>query len=60
MNIAQPTSYVASAAYGTVASSDATFIWSDLGLNSHDADTLDWNNDYLVSGLSTDSQTMTN
>lgn len=59
-NIAQPTSYVAPAAYATVAGTAASFVWTDMSAQSHDATTLDWNNDYLVKNLPTDSQELRN
>ncbi len=59
-NIAQPSSYVAPAAYATVAGTTATFVWSDLSAQSHDATTLDWNNAFLVKNLPTDSQELRN
>lgn len=58
ISIAQPSSYVAPAAYATVAATAATFVWSDMSATSHSATTLDWNNGYLVKSLPTDSQTL--
>ncbi len=57
--IAQPSSYVAPAAYATVAATTATFAWSDQGVASHSETSLDWNNGYLVKNLPTNSQTLT-
>ena len=51
--------YAAPAAYATVTATTATFIWSDEAVIGHDATTLDWNNDYLVKNIPTDSQTLT-
>ena len=36
-----------------------TFVWSDQSANGHSEGTGDWNNDYLVKNLSTDTQTLT-
>ncbi len=57
-NINQPSSYVAPAAYATVAGTTASFVWSDLSAQSHDLTTLDWNNAFLVKTLPTTSQTL--
>lgn len=35
------------------------FIWTDRSANSHDTTTNDWNTDYKIKNLSTDTQTMT-
>jgi len=51
--------YAAPAAYATVAATNATFVWSDQSKASHDATTLDWNNNFLVKNIATDSQTLT-
>jgi len=51
--------YVAPAAYATVAGTNATFVWSDQHKSGHDATTLDWNNNFLVKNIPTDSQTLT-
>lgn len=51
--------YAAPAAYGTVAGTNATFVWSDQSLASHGEGTLDWNNNFLVKNIPTDSQTLT-
>jgi hypothetical protein len=44
-----------------VAGTAATFVWSDEASTNpaHDLTTSDWNNDYLVKNLPTDSQTLT-
>lgn len=62
VNIAQPDTYVAPAAYATVAAANggqATFVWTDTSAASHDETTLDWNNGFLVKNLPTDTQTLT-
>ena len=41
------------------AATAATFVWSDESSLPHTAITADWNNDYLVKNLPTDSQTLT-
>jgi hypothetical protein len=51
--------YVAPAAFGTVQIAGSNFIWSDVSKQSHDATTLDWNNDNLLKTLPI-SQTLTN
>lgn len=51
--------YVAPDDYAAVADTNATFVWSDMSSSSHDATStsvLDWNNDYLVKNIPTDSQ----
>ncbi len=60
--IAQPSSFVAPDDYTAVAATAATFVWSDLTGNGHDAASTtvtDWNNGYLVKFLPTDAQTLT-
>jgi hypothetical protein len=57
-NINQPSSYVAPAAYATVAGTAASFGWTDMSAQSHDETTLDWSNAYLVKTLPTSSQTL--
>jgi len=52
-------SFVAPAAYATVAATAATFVWSDQAIIGHDGTTLDWSNDYLVKNIPTDSQALT-
>ena len=59
VSIAQPSSYVAPAAYATVAGTTATFVWTDTSASGHSASTLDWNNAYLVKNLPTDTQVLT-
>lgn len=51
--------FAAPAAYATVAALTGTFVWSDEAILGHDATTLDWNNDYLVKNIPTDSQALT-
>ncbi len=58
VSIAQPSSYVAPAAYATVAGTTATFVWTDTSASGHSASTLDWNNAYLVKNLPTDTQVL--
>jgi hypothetical protein len=58
VNIAQPSSFVAPAAYATVAGTSASFVWSDVSAQSHSLTTLDWSNGFLVKNLPTDSQTL--
>lgn len=59
VNIAQPSGFVAPAAYATVAGTGSTFTWTDTSIVSHGDGTLDWNNDYLVKVLPTSTQTLT-
>ncbi len=49
----------ATTATGTVPELSLSFLWSDLSAQSHSFTTYDWNNDYLVKNLPTDSQTLT-
>ena len=58
-SIAQASVYEASVAFNDVSTSTASFVWSDQGVNSHTASTLDWVNGYLVKNLPTDAQTLT-
>ena len=58
VSIARPSSYAAPNTYATVAATTASFVWSDQSLVPHSASTADWNNDYLVDGLPSDSQTL--
>ncbi len=45
---------------GLVAAGNTTnFVWSDEAIAPHTSTTADWNNDYLVTNLPTDSQTLT-
>jgi hypothetical protein len=59
VSIAQPSSYVAPAAYATVAGTTSSFTWTDTSAASHDETTLDWSNGFLVKNLPTDTQTLT-
>lgn len=59
VNIAQPSTFVAPAAYATVAATTSSFTWTDTSIVSHDETTLDWNNAYLVKNLPTSTQTLT-
>lgn len=42
----------------TVQATSASFVWSDESIILHSGTTLDWNNDYLVKNLPTDSLTL--
>ncbi len=55
------TSYDAPDAYADVLTDDSgsTFIWTDQSATSHSASTDDWNNDYLVKNIPTDTQVLT-
>jgi len=58
-NIAQPVNaYAAPAASATVVTTGASFVWTDQSASSHGTGTSDWNNEYLVKNLPTDSQTL--
>ena len=58
-NVANPTtSNTASAAYAAGTIATKSFAWSDMSVAGHSETTADWNDDYLVSGLATDSQTL--
>jgi hypothetical protein len=59
VSIAQPSAFVAPAAYATVAGTGSSFTWTDTSLVSHDETTLDWNNAFLVKTLPTSTQTLT-
>ena len=62
VSITSPNAYVAPAAYATVAAASGatdTFVWTDGSAQSHDATTLDWNNNFLIKNLPTDTQTLT-
>jgi hypothetical protein len=54
--------YAASAAYATVAGLAGTLVWSDQAGDAttptHSLTSLDWNNDWLVKNIPTDSQTL--
>ena len=54
------TAYDAPDAYADVLTDDAssTFVWTDQSASSHDATTNDWNHDYLVDNLPTDTQVL--
>jgi hypothetical protein len=43
----------------TATASPASFVWSDLSAQNHSVSTSDWNKDFLVKNLPTDSQTLT-
>ena len=61
VSIAQPSSYVSPDDYTAVAATTSSFTWSDISGSGHDATSttvLDWNNDYLVNGLPTDTQSL--
>ena len=51
--------YVAPTNSTAVAATAATFVWSDEAIVPHDFTTADWNNDFLVKNIPTDSQTLT-
>jgi hypothetical protein len=51
--------FTAPANAATVQSTDATFVWSDESITTHSDTTADWNNDYLVKNLPTESLTLT-
>ena len=54
--------FAAPAAEATVALTGATFVWSDQAGDSttptHSAATLDWDNEFLIKNIPTDSQTL--
>jgi hypothetical protein len=52
------TAYSAPAAYASV-TTPSTFTWSDESIAGHSATTVDWNDDYLVKNIPTDSLTLT-
>lgn len=61
-NITGGTGHVVPDDYTAVAGTGATFVWSDesgIGHSAASVTVLDWNNDYLVKNLPTDSQTLT-
>ena len=61
VSIAQPSSYVVPDDYTAVATTTASFVWSDLSGVGHDAASttvLDWNNGLYVKTLPTDSQVL--
>jgi hypothetical protein len=51
--------YVTPSAFAVVEATSPSFVWSDESVVPHSAVTQDWNNDYLVKNLPTDSQTLT-
>jgi hypothetical protein len=55
-NLTQPSSFVAPAAATSATPTPATFVWSDVSAQSHGFTSADWNRDYLVKNLPTDSQ----
>jgi hypothetical protein len=57
-SIAQPSSFLAPTTAIGASTSAASLIWSDLAAQSHGFTSVDWNNDYLVKNLPTDSQTL--
>ncbi|HEX5430083.1 MAG TPA: hypothetical protein VFX17_03355 [Patescibacteria group bacterium] len=59
VSIGQPSSFVASDDYSTVAGTTATFVWTDQSASGHGEGTNDWNNGFLVQHLPTDTQTLT-
>ncbi len=59
-NIANPsTTFATRVSSVTATNTTASVVWSDLAVQSHSLTTADWNNDYLVKNLPTDSQTLT-
>jgi len=57
-SLTNPSTWVAPTGYNSV-SAAASFVWSDRSANSHANTTADWNNDYKVKNLPTDSWTLT-
>lgn len=58
-SMSQPTSsYAAPVIAATATATPSTFVWSDLSAQNHSLATQDWNKDYLVKNLPTDSQTL--
>ena len=53
------TAYAAPTTAAAVEATSASFVWSDESVIGHSLSTSDWNNDYLVKNIPTDSQTMT-
>ena len=53
-----PTTFTAVAGALGAGSGDPSFVWTDRSENSHGVSTHDWNDDYKVKGLPTDTQTM--
>ncbi len=58
-SISTPSTYAVPNVAAVVAATTASFVWSDESLLGHALTTADWNNDYLVKNLPTDSQTLT-
>ncbi len=59
-NIANPTtSFSAPISSVTATNNTASFVWSDTSAQNHSLTTADWNRDFLVRNLATDSQTLT-
>lgn len=57
-NMTQPSTYAIPNTAATASTSPASLVWSDVSAQSHSLTTSDWNNDYLVKNLPTDSQTL--
>jgi hypothetical protein len=58
-NIANPSGFATRVSAVTATATNASLVWSDLSIQSHSLTTADWNRDYLVKNLPTDSQTLT-
>lgn len=59
-NIANPTTTFGQPIAATTATNTtASFVWSDLSAQNHSLTTSDWNSDFKVKNLPTDSQTLT-
>lgn len=58
-NITNPSGFATRVSAVTATATNASLVWSDLAVQSHSLTTADWNNDYLVKNLPTDSQTLT-
>jgi hypothetical protein len=52
-------SHSAPTTYSGVASTDASFVWSDVSAQGHSETTSDWNSDHLVKYLATSTQNLT-
>ncbi len=46
-------------AYGAIAATAATLVWTDRSADSHSVNTLDWTNDYLIKNIPTTAQALT-
>lgn len=57
-SISQPSGFASPVSAVTATATSASFVWSDVSAQSHSLTTSDWNNDYLVKNLPTDSQTL--